>query len=135
MRVMRANLDGSNLTTLIKTGSGDDDRKDETRHCVGIALDMLNEHIYWTQKGPVKGGQGRIFRAGLAFSTTMDPATRDDIELMWDDLPEPIDLELNTLAGKLYWTDRGEPPKGNTLNLGNVEFGSRKKPEILASGL
>jgi hypothetical protein len=135
MRVMRANLDGSNLITLIQTGGGDQDRKDETRHCVGIALDMENNHMYWTQKGPVKGGLGRIFRAGLAFSSTMDPSNRDDIELLWNQLPEPIDLELITSTAQLYWTDRGAPPNGNTLNLGNVENGPGQQPEILASGL
>ncbi|KZP17117.1 hypothetical protein FIBSPDRAFT_894523 [Athelia psychrophila] len=31
-------------------------------------------------------------------------------------LPEPIDLELDTTSRTLYWTDRGDPPLGNTLN-------------------
>src|SRR5499425_1498334 len=39
MRVMRANLDGSQVETLVETGRGDEDRRDETRHCVGIAVD------------------------------------------------------------------------------------------------
>ncbi|MES1222741.1 MAG: 3-hydroxyacyl-CoA dehydrogenase, partial [Bacteroidota bacterium] len=44
MRVMRARLDGSEITTLIQTGNDDEDRKDETKHCVGIAVDNKKGH-------------------------------------------------------------------------------------------
>src|SRR6266436_5207991 len=49
MRVMRANLDGSELETLVQTGEGDADRRDQTRWCVGIAVDPDRGHIYWTR--------------------------------------------------------------------------------------
>src|SRR5689334_8006486 len=65
MRVMRANLDGSNVETLVKTGEGDDDRRDQTRWCVGITVDPKRRQIYWTQKGPDNAGLGRILRAGI----------------------------------------------------------------------
>src|SRR4051812_44348149 len=39
MRVMRANLDGSQVETLIETGRGDEARRDAANWCVGIALD------------------------------------------------------------------------------------------------
>src|SRR6516164_1964677 len=35
MRVMRANLDGSQVETLVERGRGDEDRRDESRWCVG----------------------------------------------------------------------------------------------------
>ena len=35
MRVMRCDLDGSNVETLVQTGQGDQDRRDETNWCVG----------------------------------------------------------------------------------------------------
>ena len=35
MRVMRANLDGSQVETLVETGRGDKDSRDQTRWCVG----------------------------------------------------------------------------------------------------
>src|SRR5262249_42496057 len=56
MRVMRANLDGSQVETLIETGRGDDVR-DETRWCVGIAVDRRDGKIYWTQKGASNAGE------------------------------------------------------------------------------
>ena len=55
MRVMRANLDGSLIETLVETGRGDADRRDQTRWCVGIAIDPVRKQIYWTQKGPDNG--------------------------------------------------------------------------------
>lgn len=39
MRVMRANLDGSEIETLIERGRTDADRRDETNWCVGISVD------------------------------------------------------------------------------------------------
>src|SRR5213082_3232487 len=65
MRVMRANLDGSQLETLVETGRGDADRRDATRWCVGITIDPQLGKIYWTQKGPTKGGLGRLCRANI----------------------------------------------------------------------
>jgi sugar lactone lactonase YvrE len=52
MRVMRSNLDGSNIETLLQTGHGDSDRHDATKWCVGITVDVKRRQIYWTQKGP-----------------------------------------------------------------------------------
>jgi len=65
MRVMRANLDGSRVETLVETGRGGTDRRDATRWCVGITIDPRRNHIYWTQKGPDNAGLGRIFRANV----------------------------------------------------------------------
>src|SRR6202011_5537855 len=63
MRVMRSNLDGSKIETLVETGRGDADRRDQTRWCVGITIDPQRQQIYWPQKGPTKGDQGRLLRA------------------------------------------------------------------------
>jgi len=65
MRVMRANLDGSAVETLVQTGESDADRRDVIRWCVGIAVDPGQGHIYWTQKGPDNAGVGRLLRAGI----------------------------------------------------------------------
>lgn len=135
MRVMRSKLDGSEITTLVKTGEGDEDRKDETRHCVGIAVDPENGQMYWTQKGPPNGGKGRIFRAGIDLPPNADPTQRNDVELLWENLPEPVDLEIDHLNGNLYWTDRGDNPGGNSLNRAGIRNQHPKEREILTSGL
>src|SRR5438045_4561150 len=64
MRVMRANLDGSNIETLVDTSKGDArPGTDQTKWCVGITVDPDRGQIYWTQKGPDEEGKGRILRA------------------------------------------------------------------------
>ena len=137
MRVMRANLDGSNVETLIETGHGDSDRRDARNWCVGIALDMEAGKLYWTQKGPDNAGVGRIFRANLEIPRGQSPANRTDIELLFDNLPEPIDLDLDLEHRTLYWTDRGDPPRGNTVNRAPMDSvdGVRKDPEIVLAHL
>jgi hypothetical protein len=137
MRVMRCDLDGSNVETLVQTGEGDEDRRDETRWCVGVAVDPERGHVYWTQKGPSDAGRGRILRAGAEMPAGETPAGRSDIELLFDGLPEPIDLELQRATRTLYWTDRGDPPRGNTVNRAPVDAGDAngQPPEILSSHL
>src|SRR5208282_2424522 len=121
MRVMRSNLDGSALETLVVTGQGDADRRDARRWCVGIALDSERGQMYWTQKGSDDANQGRIFRAGIEIPPGKTAATRADIEVLYDGLPEPIDLELDLKNRVLYWTDRGDPPRGNTVNRAPID--------------
>lgn len=135
MRVMRSRLDGSQITTLVQTGATDADRADRRRHCVGIAVDRAGGHLYWTQKGPPNGGAGRILRAPLDLPPGADPARRNDIETLFDQLPEPIDLEWDGAASELYWTDRGDPPAGNTLNRVRVAPGEPLVPEVVLAGL
>jgi len=134
MRVMRANLDGSQIETLVQTGQGDADSKDQTKWCVGITLDPKRGQIYWTQKGPDNAGVGRIFRANIEIPKGQTAANRSDIEVFFDRLPEPIDLELDLKTRVLYWTDRGDPPRGNTVNRASVDA-KPQAPEIVLTHL
>ena len=52
MRVMRCNLDGSQLETLIEAGRGEADSRDQTRWCVGLTIDPKFGRIYWSAKRP-----------------------------------------------------------------------------------
>jgi DNA-binding beta-propeller fold protein YncE len=135
MRVMRARTDGSEITVLVETGSTVAERADERNHCVGIAIDRPAGRLYWTQKGPPKGGKGRIFTASLDLPHGMSPRSRADATLLFDNLPEPIDLEWDGETSTLYWTDRGAPPQGNTLNRSRFANGKPGKVEILLSNL
>lgn len=135
MAVARARHDGSELETLVRRGVGADDRADQLRHCVGIAVDDANGYVYWTQKGTDNGDNGRIFRAPLRMPAGATPDTRDDIELLMDGLPEPIDLELDKAGGMLYWTDRGAPPDGNSLNRARIGANGLTEHEIVSRGL
>jgi sugar lactone lactonase YvrE len=138
MRVMRADLDGSNVETLVDASQGDPrPGPDATKWCVGVAVDVDGGKVFWTQKGPDNAGQGRIFRTGIDVPTGQTASNRADIEVLYDGLPEPIDLDLALDDRVLYWTDRGDPPRGNTVNRAPMDSGSldRPAPEIVLTHL
>ncbi|HSZ52057.1 MAG TPA: hypothetical protein VK801_10840 [Caulobacteraceae bacterium] len=135
MRMMRANLDGSGVETLVVSGDEAANRGDQTRWCVGVAIDHERGQLYWTQKGSDNAGVGRILRAGLEIPPGETAASRSDIEVWRDRLPEPIDLEFDEENRLLYWTDRGDPPAGNTVNRSTVDGTVRLPPEVLVSHL
>ena len=137
MRVMRCNFDGSQIETLVQTDGGDSrPGRDETKWCVGITVDPEHRQFYWTQKGGDNAGVGRIFRASLEMPKGQTAANRTDIEVLFENLPEPIDLELDLRNRVLYWTDRGDPPRGNTVNRASIDGTGRDRvPEILVTHL
>ncbi|OAL04201.1 hypothetical protein IQ06DRAFT_332686 [Phaeosphaeriaceae sp. SRC1lsM3a] len=125
MKVCRSNTDGSNIEILVNTFSSPATHT-QCRWCVGIAVDEARGYFYWTQKGAPKGSMGRIFRAPIN--------KPNEHELLFDNLPEPIDLEIDEENAILYWTDRGDPPTGNSLNRARV-YGAKKGREVLATRL
>ena len=132
MRIMRSNLDGSDIETLVETAEGDAAREDARNWCVGMALDVPGGKMYWSQKG--SGGNGRIFRADLEIPKGEDAAHRTDIETLFDGLPEPIDLDIDLANRMMYWADRGDPPRGNTVNRAPMDP-HNAAPQILVTGL
>ncbi len=134
MRVMRANLNGSQIETLVDTSEGETrPGRDATKWCVGIAVDHDGGKVYWTQKGGDNASEGRIFRANLEIPEGKNAANRPDIELFLDRLPEPIDLDLDLNNRIIYWTDRGNPPQGNTVSRASLDNG--KDQQILVNDL
>jgi hypothetical protein len=141
MRVMRCNLDGSNIEVLIRTGVGAQDRAEKCNWCVGITVDDEAGTMYWSQKGPSKGFQGRIFRAPTELKNGESPDARSDVELLLENLPEPIDLHILSETKTLYWTDRGDPPAGNCVYTVKIDGAKtsegrlQAKPQILVRRL
>jgi len=138
MRVMRANLDGSSIETIVDTSKGDPrPGPDATKWCVGVAVDADGGEVYWTQKGPDNAGTGRLCRAGIDVPRGQTASNRADIEVLYDGLPEPIDLELDLNNRVMYWTDRGDPPRGNTVNRAPMDpdANGRPGPEIVVTHL
>jgi hypothetical protein len=120
--VFRCKYDGSKLQKIVDNNSSSSNgnsehgaENDVMGWCVGIALSPSLNKIFWTQKGSSKGDQGRIFSADLPSASDPDAAITN-VQCLLDRLPEPIDLEFDEETRSLYWTDRGELPRGNTLN-------------------
>ena len=117
MRVMRSNLDGSDVETLVETGQRvEGERGDPRNYCVGIALDLERGEIYWTQRGD-RSNNGSIRRASIHIPKGEDPAHRTDIRVLFDQLPEPVDLALDLKTRTMYWTsDGGDGPAADTVS-------------------
>ena len=62
------------------------------------------------------------------------PPTAPTSKCSSTDLPEPIDLELDLKNRVLYWTDRGDPPRGNTVNRASIDA-KPQAPEIVLTHL
>jgi hypothetical protein len=138
MRVMRSNLDGSNIETLVDTSNGEErPGTDLTKWCVGIAVDPDHGKFYWTQTGPDNAGKGRLFRANIDLPKGENAANRSDIEPLFDGLLEPIDLELDLTNRLIYWTGRGHSPRGSTVNRASMDVDpkDRRDPDILLTHL
>ena len=101
-RVSRVRIDTGLMDLVVNTP---DDTK--LQECVGVAVDPARGYLYWTQKGPAIGGKGRIFRAGLEIPAGQTAANRTDIEVLWNSLPEPVDLEIK---GEWLYLDRPRRP-------------------------
>ena len=108
MRVQRSNVNGSGVETLVTTGTTATDRTDESRWCVGMAIDTVGGWFYWSQKGGDNEGVGSIRRAHIQMPAGQTSTNRNDIEILFSGLPEPIDVELDLEAGMIYWADRGD---------------------------
>jgi hypothetical protein len=113
--VRSARLDGTDFRDEVVVATAEADRRVIRNQCVGVAVDEQCGMLYWTQKGPANGNDGRIFRTSLNAQVG-----EREIEVLWSELPEPIDLELDIDTNTMYWTDRGDPPRGNTLNKAGI---------------
>lgn len=120
---------GTRLTTLIHNPAGTlSGPTNALNWCVGIAISLATRTLYWTQKGGSKSDHGRIFTAGLDMPAGCTAETRDDVRCIAYGLPEPIDLALDATHARLYWTDRGELPWGNSLN--RIDLGDDGLPVL-----
>jgi hypothetical protein len=122
--IERADLDGRNRQTIVAPGGTFtpkqiqlEKRTRKLYWCDHEGMRVMRANLdggqfYWTQKGPDNAGKGCLCRVGIEIPTGRTASNRADIEVLYDGLPEPIDLNNRVM----YWTDRGDPPRGNTLS-------------------
>ena len=91
-RIMRADLDGKNLETVVPLG--------QTSTPKQLALDVAGGKVYWSDRGDVEGENvnPKIMRANL------DGSSLETI--VASDLMSPVGIALDTANGKVYFTDR-----------------------------
>ena len=107
MQVLRCKLDGSGLRALVVSAVGAEAARD-------AATTLSASPSTWI--GACCTGHRRALRMAVRAGSfvarsTRRPAqraVRDGIELLWKDLPEPIDLHLVGGGATLLWTDRGD---------------------------
>ncbi|MBU0639576.1 MAG: hypothetical protein KKB50_11980 [Planctomycetes bacterium] len=104
--IKRAQLDGSQVETLIATG---------LNSCVGIAVDTAAAKMYW-----VENGLDKIERANP------DGGGR---ELLVSNVRTPVGIALYLPAGKMYWIDSGK----DTISRANLD-GSDIETIVAMSG-
>src|SRR6267142_2250409 len=92
--IERADLDGGNRRFIIPEGGTFTPKQ--------LHLEKKSGKHYWSDREGM-----RVMRANLDGS---------QVEILFEGLPEPIDLELDLEHRVLYWTDRGDPPRGNTVS-------------------
>lgn len=80
-KIWRANLDGTGVTDLVTIGGS----------YSGIALDLVNNHMYWTD-----AFNDRVQRANLDGS---------DVTTLVTGLGNPIDIKLDVANGNMYVSD------------------------------
>ncbi len=85
--VRRANLDGSGMETLVSAP--------DVNVPTILALDLLNEHLYWSDFG-----RGRISRSNLDGS---------DVQPVVSGLGDPIGIALDVADERIYWAEDGDP--------------------------
>lgn len=113
--VFRCKYDGSSLQRILSGVQVGSNGVEESTWCVGVAPVPPLGKLFWSQKGPSKGGKGRILSSSLP-SLEEDQVDVASIQCLLDSLPEPVDLEYDGRSQELFWTDRGELPFGNSLN-------------------
>ena len=114
---MRANLDGSNSKPSSRRARATPTGSAMRRSGASESPSIRGRKILLDAERPEsKAGTGRSSAPISKSRRGKTPANRQDIEVLFDGLPEPIDLELDLDHRILYWTDRGDPPRGNTVN-------------------
>jgi DNA-binding beta-propeller fold protein YncE len=118
--------DGGHVFALNPDGSGKHVLVSGCRIPDGITVDADRGHIYWTNMGTPAANDGSIERVSLHGTdrvTIVPPGGTHT----------PKQLHLDTASRKLYWADRGDPPRGNTVNRApmGASRDQREAPEIL----
>ncbi|KAM3856102.1 low-density lipoprotein receptor-related protein 4 [Vipera latastei] len=100
-RIMRANLNGSNVEEVVSTG---------LESPGGLAIDWIHDKLYWTDSG----------------TSRIEVANLDGMHrkvLLWKNLEKPRAIALHPMEGTIYWTDWGNTPR---IEYSNMDGSNRR---------
>jgi DNA-binding beta-propeller fold protein YncE len=91
-RIMRADIDGKNVETVVPLGLTSTPKQ--------LALDVAGGKVYWSDRGDVgdKNVNPKIMRANLDGSSVET--------IVSTDLMSPVGIQVDSAKGKVYFTDR-----------------------------
>lgn len=72
------------------------------------------------QKGPARAALVACLALALTYPPGETTENRPDIRLVFNDLPEPIDIKIDRRTQTMCWTDREEYPMGCALYRASV---------------
>ncbi|XP_072320955.1 low-density lipoprotein receptor-related protein 4 isoform X2 [Eucyclogobius newberryi] len=100
-RIMKANLNGSNVEEVVSTG---------LESPGGLAIDWIQDKLYWTDSGT-----SRIEVSNL-------DGTHRKV-LLWQNMEKPRAIALHPIEAKIYWTDWGNTPR---IEYSNMDGSNRR---------
>ena len=107
--------------------------RDARKWCVGIAVDpRAAANSTGRRREPTTPARAASSAPNIEIPQRPRPRRSAATSSPVRRLPEPIDLELDLENRLLYWTDRGDPPRGNTVNRAPIDpTPGAQTPEIL----
>lgn len=111
-KVLRSNSDGSELEVFVDQFVDADGKTIALENPVGIALDLENRHLYFTDRFMARVMRAPLDVKGSTVRSDVSTLIKGDLETS-----RPIDIDLDIENQLMYWTDRGE----HTVNVSNFD--------------
>jgi DNA-binding beta-propeller fold protein YncE len=97
--ILRANLDGSNATTIVPMGG--------THTPKQLALDTAHGKIYWSDREGMRVMRANTDGSNIETLVTVAPSSAGADMSNW-----AVGIALDLAGGKVYWTQKGPGPVG-----------------------
>ena len=108
--IMRCDLDGTHIECVIEVDADDAVISSAPKIIPnGITLDQSRRHVYWSQPSPKTPDKNLIRRAPMNRTCNSPPSCRDDVETLFEDLPQVLDIDFVPVFDEIYWSVRDGP--------------------------
>ncbi len=134
-QILRCNADGTHIECILEIGADSSAILQESKPSPnGITLDPSRRHFYWSRPSQKDPSKHQIQRASMDLPSGSSPARRDDVETLFDDLPQVQDIDFVPVYQELYWSIRSA--RTTQIYRGYVgpcpDYGMDKKNVVIA---